>query len=62
VAATAPNFRLLEFDVDDAPWRDDIMTHPFTIEEGCLVVPDRPGLGSDLVEDQLLKHAGNVRL
>ena len=28
VAATIPNFFILELDVDDAPWRDDLMTHP----------------------------------
>jgi L-alanine-DL-glutamate epimerase-like enolase superfamily enzyme len=56
VAATVPNFMILEIDVDDAPWRDDLMTHPFTIENGHLKLPDRPGLGSDLIESELLKH------
>lgn len=56
VAATVPNFFILEFDVDDAPWRDDIMTHPFEIENGYLKLSSRPGLGSDLIEGQLLKH------
>jgi L-alanine-DL-glutamate epimerase-like enolase superfamily enzyme len=56
VAATAPNFFILEIDVDDAPWRDDLLTHPFTIERGHLRIPDRPGLGSDLIEAELLKH------
>jgi len=56
VAATAPNFFILEIDVDDAPWRDDLMTHPFTIEHGHLRLPDRPGLGSDLIEAELEKR------
>jgi L-alanine-DL-glutamate epimerase-like enolase superfamily enzyme len=56
VCATVPNFSILEFDVDDAPWRDDLLTHPFEIEDGYLVLPDRPGLGSDLIEAELLKH------
>ena len=56
VSATVPNFFILEFDVDDAPWRDDIMTHPLEIEDGDLKVPDRPGLGSDLIEAELKKH------
>lgn len=56
VAATAPNFFILEIDQDDAPWRDDLLTHPFTIRDGHLLLPDRPGLGSDLVEAELLKH------
>ena len=56
VAATVPNFFILEIDVDDAPWRDDLLTHPFTIESGHMKLPDRPGLGSDLIESELLKH------
>ena len=56
VCATVPNFYVLELDVDDAPWRDDLLTHPFEVEEGYLKLPDRPGLGSDLIEKELLKH------
>ncbi len=54
--ATIPNFKILELDVDDAPWRDDLLTHPFEVEQGHLVLPSRPGLGSDLVETELLRR------
>jgi len=56
VCATVPNFFILEYDTDDAPWRFDLMTHPYEIEHGYLKLPERPGLGSDLVEEELLKH------
>ncbi|MDA0336435.1 MAG: mandelate racemase/muconate lactonizing enzyme family protein, partial [bacterium] len=56
VCATVPNFYIQEFDVDDAPWRDDIMTHPFVIEEGHLLLSERPGLGSDLIEKEMARH------
>ena len=56
VCATIPNFYIQEFDVDDAPWRDDLMIHPFEIKNGHLQIPNRPGLGSDLYEKELLKH------
>ena len=56
VAATVPNFFILEFDEDDAPWRDEIMTHPLTVENGYLKLSERPGLGSDLIEEELRKH------
>jgi galactonate dehydratase len=56
VCATVPNFFIQEFDVDDAPWRDDLMTHPFEIKNGHLQITDRPGLGSELIEGELLKH------
>ena len=56
VAATVPNFFILEFDEDDAPWRDEIMTHPLAVENGYLKLSERPGLGSDLIEEALRKH------
>jgi L-alanine-DL-glutamate epimerase-like enolase superfamily enzyme len=56
VCATIPNFFIQEFDVDDAPWRDDLLTHPLQIENGHLALSDRPGLGADLIEAELRKH------
>ena len=32
------------------------LTHPFEIERGHLQLPTRPGLGSDLIEAELLRH------
>ncbi|MDA1280164.1 MAG: mandelate racemase/muconate lactonizing enzyme family protein [Chloroflexi bacterium] len=59
ICAVVPNFMILEFINDDAPWRDDIMTHPFEVKNGALQVHDRPGLGSDLIESELEKHPWN---
>ena len=56
VCTTVPNFFVQELLVDDAPWRDDIMTHPFEMEDGHLKLPERPGLGSGLIEEELPKH------
>jgi galactonate dehydratase len=56
ICATIPNLFIQEFDVDDAPWRDELMSHPFEIRNGHLQLSNRPGLGSDLIEEQLLKH------
>jgi galactonate dehydratase len=61
VSATVPNFFILEFDVDDAPWRDDLMSHPLEIKDGFLTISERPGLGSDLIEEELLKHPAAER-
>jgi L-alanine-DL-glutamate epimerase-like enolase superfamily enzyme len=35
---------------------DDIITEPFEYRAGCLIVPDRPGLGVDLDEAKLQKY------
>lgn len=50
------NFIMLEFIADDAPWRDDIMDPPLRVENGYLVPPDGPGLGTRLNMNELKKH------
>ncbi len=35
---------------------DDLIVEPITMEDGCLVVPDRPGLGIELDRDALEKY------
>lgn len=57
VAAGSPNLMIMEIDGDDAPWRDDLLTHPFEFKDGHVTVPDRPGLGTDVREDELKKRA-----
>jgi galactonate dehydratase len=55
--AVIPNFRVLEFDVDEVPWRRDLVTRPLVIEAGELVLGDAPGWGMDINEDVALAHA-----
>jgi muconate cycloisomerase len=35
---------------------DDVITEPFAYADGCLVVPDKPGLGVDLDMDKMDKY------
>ena len=35
---------------------DDIITEPFKYEDGCLLVPDEPGLGIEVDEEKLKKY------
>lgn len=58
VMATVPNFFRQEFMAVDAPWRDACLSHPLPIHEGCFVLPDRPGLGFDVMEVELAHHPG----
>src|SRR5262249_18731595 len=55
--ATIPNFRIMEIDVDDVPWKDDLVTEPPRIENGHLIVPTKPGWGADINEAAVRKHA-----
>jgi L-alanine-DL-glutamate epimerase-like enolase superfamily enzyme len=52
-AASIPNFRILEYRWDEAPWSASFLTHPNEVENGQLVLSDRPGWGSDINEDAL---------
>ncbi len=54
--AAIPNARILEFDVDDVPWRDELVTAVPEIEGGELRIPTRPGWGVEVVEGVLQEH------
>ncbi len=58
VCASIPNFFRCEFMFNDVPWRDEVLTHPFDVRDGQLHLSDRPGLGVDLIEEELEKHPG----
>ncbi|MDB5569257.1 MAG: enolase [Hyphomicrobiales bacterium] len=49
--AAIPNFRIMEIEVDDVPWKGEYVTVPPLIEDGCLVVPKGPGWGADVNEE-----------
>jgi galactonate dehydratase len=54
--AAIPNARILEIDVDDVPWREELVTAIPAIADGELRIPDGPGWGADVVEDVLREH------
>lgn len=58
VCATVPNFFRQEFIFNDVPWRDEIISQPLQIEDGKIVLSDKPGLGVDLKEEVMEMHPG----
>lgn len=48
LAAATPNFLMLEIMLTDVPWRRDITDESLRFEDGCILIPDRPGLGITL--------------
>ncbi len=54
--ALIPNVRMMEIDVDDVPWRDELFTHVPEIKDGSFVVPTRPGWGTDVREEGIKAH------
>lgn len=51
LAAVVPNLRQMEFEPDDVPWRNDFFSHPTVIENGQMLISDRPGWGVDVIEE-----------
>lgn len=56
VAASVPNFALLEMKVDDVPWRNQLLTRPILPEDGYFAIPDGPGLGIEVDWDVVRAH------
>jgi galactonate dehydratase len=54
--AAIPNVRILEVDVDDVPWREELTTSVPEIRDGTLTIPAGPGWGTDVNEDVLREH------
>lgn len=55
-AAAVPNLRIMETDVDRLPWDAEVFSHEPEIVDGHLVLPDRPGWGTEPVEEALAAH------
>ena len=56
LCAVLPNVRIMEIDVDDVPWREDMVTSVPHIENGYLTIPSGPGWGTEMVEEVLRAH------
>jgi galactonate dehydratase len=56
LCAAVPNVRIMEIDIDDVPWKDDLVSEPLDIKDGHLRIPTRPGWGADLNEREIAKH------
>lgn len=54
--AVVPNVRIMEIDVDDVPWREELVTVLPRIENGYMQIPTGPGWGTDLNEEVARAH------
>ncbi|MEM8925381.1 MAG: mandelate racemase/muconate lactonizing enzyme family protein [Actinomycetota bacterium] len=55
-AAAVPHLRIMEVDIDRLPWDDELFTHVPEFVDGHLVVSDRPGWGTEPIEEALAAH------
>lgn len=58
VCAAIPNFFRCEFMFNDVPWRNTVISRPLDVRNGRLHLDDTPGLGVDLVEEEMNRHPG----
>ena len=56
LCATLPNVRIMEIDIDDVPWKDDLTGGPLEITDGIIGIPDKPGWGVELNEEVAKAH------
>lgn len=54
--AVVPNLRIMELDLDRAPWHDALFVGGVALEDGHAVVPDGPGWGVVPDEAALARH------
>lgn len=56
LCAAIPNFRIMEIEVDDVPWKDELVTLAPKIENGELLLPAGPGWGTEVNEEAVRAH------
>ena len=56
LCAVLPNVRIMEVDIDDVPWKDDLTTDVPEIIDGNMKIPTGPGWGTELNEEVVREH------
>ena len=59
LCACVPNFRILEYQMGDVAWRDDLTDKPLSLKAGNLELPTGPGLGIRLDHAEVKKYRVN---
>ena len=55
-SAAVPNLRIMETDIDRIAWDHELVTHVPEIVDGHLILSDRPGWGTDPIEEAIRAH------
>ena len=56
LAATCPNFEILEIMYSDVEWRADVTNESLEYKDGYITIPEKPGLGIEINEEACLAH------
>ena len=60
-SCAVPNLRIMETDIDRIAWDHELFTHVPEFVDGHLVMPDRPGWGTEPNEEALRAHPPKAR-
>ena len=60
LAASCPNFCILEIMYQDVDWRKDVTNENLQYADGYMTIPDAPGLGIEIDEEACLAHPYKV--
>ena len=60
LAASCPNFCILEIMYSDVEWRKDVTDEKLEYADGYMTIPDKPGLGIEINEEACLAHPYQV--
>lgn len=56
LSASTPRCLVQELKPDENPMQDDLITEPFRQVNGRISVPDKPGLGIEVIEKTVMKY------
>ncbi|MEM7031449.1 MAG: mandelate racemase/muconate lactonizing enzyme family protein [Chloroflexota bacterium] len=59
LCAVLPNVRIMEIDIDDVPWKDELVTVQPDIVNGHMKTPTGPGWGTEINEEVVKAHLWN---
>jgi L-alanine-DL-glutamate epimerase-like enolase superfamily enzyme len=60
LCAVVPNVRIMEMDVHQAPWVNDLVSTPPTIKDGFVYLPEGIGWGAEVNEAALQAHPASA--
>lgn len=60
IAACCPNFSILEIMYSDVDYRKDLTDEQLEYKDGYITLPNKPGLGIEINEEECLKHPYQV--
>ena len=56
IATATPNWDVNEFAPEHGTFKEKIVTHLTEVKDGYFIPPDRPGLGTDIVVEEMVKQ------